>query len=340
MAPITIPHHQLGKNGPMIPAMGFGLMGMSHSYGAIPSDEERFVLLDRAVELGATFWDSSDLYGDNEELLGKWFRRTGKREEIFLATKFSYVKGGKPLEVDSSGAYCKRACAESLRQLGVDYYLHSANPKTPIEETMRALADLQAEGKIKHIGLSNVSSTTLRRAYKIAPVAAVQAEYSLFTRDAEGPAGTNLLTTCRELGVAVVANSPLGRGLITQNFRNGETITDTQDVRSRFMPRFQGDNRERNIQILQGFTALAEKKDCTVSQLALAWLLKQGDGVFPIPGTKKLRYLEENWGALGISLTDNEEKEIRAFAEMNEMAGPQIPAMFADHLFRDTVEES
>ncbi|TVY80463.1 Aldo-keto reductase yakc [NADP(+)] [Lachnellula suecica] len=310
----SVPFHQLGKNGPLVPALGFGLMGMSYApYGAIPGDEERFAILDRAVELGATFWDTSDLYGDSEALLAKWFKRTGKREQIFLGTKFGFVKGN---------------------------WLHNANPETPIEETMSAMMELQAEGKIKHIGLSAISSTTLRRACKIGTVAAVQTEYAVFTRDIESTEGTNLLATCRELGVAIVVLAPLGRGLLTSTFSNGDNVGDSTDSRPKNMPRFLEENREHNVKVAGKFKALADKKGCTVSQLALAWLLKQGDDIFPIPGTKKLKYLEENWGALGISLSDEEEAEIRDFAEKNEFAGGPAPDAFAAYLFRDTKEVS
>ncbi|ORY67009.1 aldo/keto reductase [Pseudomassariella vexata] len=344
MAPNSIPYHPLGKNGPLVPAMGFGLMGMSYqTYGSTPNDEERFALLDRALEQGNTFWDSSDLYGDGEELLGKWFKRTGKRDQIFLSTKFGFVKGSKKMEVDSSGPYCKKACAESLRIMGIDcidiYWLHSANPETPIEETMRALAELQAEGRIKHIGLSTISSTTLRRAVKIAPVAAIQIEYSVFTRDIEGPTGMNLLSTCRELGVAVVVAAPLGRGLLTTSFSAGKTPGDEKDIRTKAMPRFQEGNREQNVKVVNQFKAFADRKGCTVSQLALAWVMKQGEDIFPIPGTKKMKYLEENWGALGVNLSDEEEREIREFTETAEMAGNHTPQAFMDYIFRDTKEE-
>ncbi|KAH2176134.1 hypothetical protein KXW37_008917 [Aspergillus fumigatus] len=319
-----VANRQLGKNGPVVPALGLGLMGMSFwVYGSIPSDEERFKVLDRAVELGETFWDTSDLYGDNEELLGKWFRRTGKRDQIFLATKFGFVQGGKPHEINSSAEYCKKACEASLKRLGVDsidlYYLHSPNPQTPIEETMRAMVELQAEGKIKHIGVSSVTSATLRRACKIANVVAVQTEYCVFSRDIEGPTGTNLLATCRELGVALVASCPLGRGVITSTFSRGEPVGNSEDKRPKIIPKFLEENRERNVKVASQFAALAEKKGCTVSQLALAWLLKQGNDIFPIPGTRRVEFLEENWGVLRISLTDNEEAEIRTFAEENKM---------------------
>ncbi|CAM1501320.1 Fc.00g104820.m01.CDS01 [Cosmosporella sp. VM-42] len=342
---MTIKLVKLGKNGPSIPQLGFGLMGMSYdSYGTIPSDEERFTILDRAHKLGARNWDSSDLYGDNEELLGKWFKRTGKRDDIFLATKFGFVKGSKTYEVNSTGAYAKEACAESLRLLGIDsidlYYMHHANPKTPIEDTMRALAELQAEGKIKHIGLSAVSSATLRRAYKIAPVAAVQVEYSAFVLEIEGPSGTNLLATCRELGVAVVAAMPLGRGLLTSTFAAGEAVGDHKDMRVKVMPRFMEGNREKNVQIVSQFKALADKKGCTTTQLAIAWVLKQGDDIIPIPGTKRLKYLEENWASKDVQLSDEDDAEIRHFVENAEVAGHTMPAGMEHYTFTDTAEET
>ncbi|EED15845.1 aldo-keto reductase (AKR13), putative [Talaromyces stipitatus ATCC 10500] len=335
--------HPLGKNGPLVPALGFGLMGMSQPhYGVLPSDEGRFALLDRAVEIGATFWDTADQYGDNEELLGKWFKQTGKRQEIFLATKFGYVQHSKAYETDSSAAYCKESCAKSLERLGVDtidlYYLHSANFETPIEETMRALVELQAEGKIKHIGLSMISSTTLRRACKVAPVAAVQTEYSVFSREIEGTAGTDLLAACRELGVAVVVATPLGRGLITDAFSKGEAIADGPDIRPVAIPRFMAENAPTNTATVNQFKAFADKKGCTVAQLALAWLLKRGEDIFPIPGTKKIKYLEENWAAQDVSLSDEEEAEIDSFLESATIVGGTVPPQFASYIFKDTKE--
>ncbi|KAI5861308.1 putative aldo-keto reductase [Durotheca rogersii] len=335
----------LGKNGPLVPAIGLGLMGISYpTYGTVPSDEERFKFFDRALELGATFWDTADLYGDGEELLGKWFKQTGKRDQIFLATKFSYIKGSKTYETNSSYAYTKEACAASLKRLGTDYidlyYVHSVNYDTPIEETVRALAELKAEGKIRNIGLSNVTSTTLRRAFKIAPVAAVQVEYSAFTRDVEGPVGTHLLAAVRELGVALVPSTPLGRGLLSTAFSKGETLGDAKDIRPLALPRFQEANRAQNAAVIAKFKDFADRKGCTVSQLALAWLLKQGDDIFPIPGTKRLEYLEENWSSLDVKLSDEEEKEIRAFLESNVVVGCSVPPQFDNHRFRDTKEES
>ncbi|KAL2832696.1 NADP-dependent oxidoreductase domain-containing protein [Aspergillus pseudoustus] len=343
MSTSELPLRSLGKDGPKVPALGFGLMELSYaSYGTNPSEEDQFAILDRAVELGATFWDTSDLYGNSEELLGKWFKRTGKRDQIFLATKFGFVPGSRTFEADSSADYCKSACEDSLKRLGVDfielYYMHMANPETPIEETMRALAELKAEGKIKHIGLSMVSSTTLRRAIKIAPVIAVQTEYSVVSQDIEGSAGTNLLATCRELGIAVVCATPLGRGLLTSTFSQGDAVGDEQDQRVRVMPRFLPANREQNVKAVNTFKELADKKGCSVSQLALAWLLKQGDDIIPIPGTKRQEYLEQNWEALSLSLTDGEEAEVRRSADTVQIAGGSLPDQFKSHVFRDTKE--
>ena len=196
------------------------------------------------------------------------------------------------------------------------------------------------EGKIKHIGLSAISSATLRRAVKIAPVAAVQVDYSPFVRDLEGPTGTDLLATCRELGVAIVAAMPLGRGMVTSTFASGEAVGDSQDKRPHLMPRFMEGNRDKNTKVVGQFKALADRKGCTTSQLALAWLLKQGDDIIPIPGTKQLKYLEENWAALDVHLTDEEGGEIRHFVEMAEVAGNPLPAQFENYNFRDTAEEA
>ncbi|EPE29941.1 NAD(P)-linked oxidoreductase [Glarea lozoyensis ATCC 20868] len=341
-APSVI-QHKLGKDGPLVPAMGFGLLPLSIAYGSIPDDEERFKLLDRAVEIGSTFWDSADLYGDSEALLGKWFKRTGKRDQIFLSTKFGYVKGAQLGNIDSSAAYAKSACAESLKILGIDsidlYWLHRPNRETPIEETMRAMVELKKEGKIKYIGLSEVTSTTLRRAHKIHPVSAIQMEHSPFTLDIEGPEGTDLLATCRELGVAVICYSPLSRGLLTETFTKNEPVTDEKDLRWAAFPRFNENVRDANVKLVNGFKALADKRGCTTSQLALAWLLKQGDDIFPIPGTKRIQYLEENWAALDVKLTDEDELEIRTFVQNNKIAGGRLPEKYNKGLV-DTKAES
>ncbi|KAI0865289.1 putative aldo-keto reductase [Xylaria cubensis] len=342
----TIANRTLGKNGPKVSAIGFGLESLStNHYGSHPSDQERFKILDRALELGVTFWDSSDLYGDSEELVGRWFKRTGKRGDIFIATKFGYIVDTQRYKVDSSAAYCKQACERSLKRLGIDsidlYYVHNVNPETPIEETMRAMKELQAEGKIKHIGLSAASATTLRRACKIAPVAAYQMDYSVFMRDIEGPTGKDLLSTCRELGVAFVAAMPLGRGMITAAFSNGTPLADEKDSRAQRMPRFQDANRDANARAVARLAAFADAKEgCTsVSQLALAWLLKQGNDIIPIPGTKRIENLETNRAAVDVVLSDEEEKKIRTLVEDVEIAGAVVPPGMEDFYYRDTKED-
>ncbi|KAH7303539.1 putative aldo/keto reductase [Stachybotrys elegans] len=335
----NVPLRRIGKNGPLVPGMGLGLMGMSSLYGTPPSDEERFAVLDRAIELGATHWDSSDIYGDNEELLGKWFKRSGKRDQVFLATKFGFLKGSST-EIDSSAASCKNACAESLKLLGVDYidlyYMHRANPKTPIEETMRALLELKHEGKIKHIGLSEVSSNTLRRACKVGQVDVVQIEYSAFDLDIESSKGTNLMATARELGVTIVAYAPLGRGLLTGALDSKQSISSEGDYRNIF-PRFSDENVAANIKVVNEFKAMAVNKGCSPAQLAIAWVMKQGPDLIPIPGTKRVKYLEENVGALHIQLTHEEEAEVRRI--VSGVKGERVPDWATYQCYVDTVEE-
>ncbi|KAK7229842.1 hypothetical protein V2G26_002012 [Clonostachys chloroleuca] len=312
--------NRLSQDAPRIPRLGLGLMGMSLMYGPTASDSERFAVLDRALELGANHWDSADMYNDNEELLGKWFKRTGKRDQIFLASKFGIVKNVPDYsKVDSSAAYCRKACEESLRILGTDYidlyYMHRANPETPIEETVRAMAELKAEGKIKHIGLSEITASTLRRACKVAQIDAIQAEYSAFVLDIENTGG--ILKTARELGVTVVAYSPWGVGSSPEIFLK--------------MP------SPKNQVLLDQLGALARKKGCTTAQLAIAWLLKQGDDIVPIPGTKRIKYLEENFGALRVQLSDAEESEVRNI--IKNVAGGRAPDWAMGALEADTREE-
>jgi aryl-alcohol dehydrogenase-like predicted oxidoreductase len=282
------------------------------------------------------------LYADNEETLGRWFKRTGNRPNIFLATKFGFVKNKFPL-LDSSGDYAIRACEESLRLLQVEYidlyYLHHPNPNTPIEDTMRGMLQLQNAGKIKYIGLSSVSSRTLIRASKIAKISAVQVGYSAFELDIENETGTNLLDTCRELGVAVVAAMPLGRGILTSAFAENNTLLDPKDMRPNLMPRFQPGNKERNIEVSKQWRRLAEQKGCTSAQLAIAWLLAQGADIFVIPGTKKIKFLEENCGAVGVMLSQDDVNEFRRFAETCEISGGCLPPNFESFTFSDTVEE-
>ncbi|TVY51804.1 Aldo-keto reductase yakc [NADP(+)] [Lachnellula cervina] len=338
MAPPQLPTRKLGKNGPEIVAEGFGLMGLSAFYGKPEPDEERFKVLDRALELGQTNWDSADMYLDSEDLLGKWFKRTGKREQIFLATKFGNKNVDGVRSVDSSPGYAKEACARSLKRLGVEqidlYYCHRVNKQVPIEKTVQAMVELKNEGKIKYLGLSEVSADTLRRACKVHHIDAVQIEYSPFAIDIEHPS-VNLLKTCRELGVAIVAYSPLGRGFLTGAYRSPSDFEEG-DFRTR-APRFSAENFPKNLKLVDNISALAQKKNCTPGQLSLAWLLAQGEDIIPIPGTKKIKYLEENLGALDVKLSESEESEIRAEVERAEVQGARYPEAFMDSLFADTV---
>ncbi|KAL1837312.1 hypothetical protein VTJ49DRAFT_4034 [Mycothermus thermophilus] len=328
---VELPTRRLGKNGPEVTALGLGLMGLSIAYGSVGSDEERLQFLTRAWELGCTHWDTADSYGDSEDLVGKWLARYPERRgDLFIATKFGLGFGlredGTPgVTVDSSPGYCRRQCEQSLKRLGTDYvdllYVHRVDGRTPVEETVREMVRLREEGKIRHIGLSACSAATLRRACAIAPIAAYQVEYSLWATDIEGPAGDNLVRECRAQGVAVVAYSPLGRGVLAGRVKPSSSSADAEadpaadlephDMR-RLFPRFSADNLPRNLAIVSRFDAIAARKGCTPGQLALAWLLAQGEDVVPIPGTKKVKYLEENVAALAeVRLSEEESMEER-----------------------------
>ncbi|CAH0022602.1 unnamed protein product [Clonostachys rhizophaga] len=315
---------QVGQNGPRIPAVGFGLMGLSIAYGPVGTDEERLKVLDRAWELGCTNWDTSNAYGDSEVLVGKWFKlHPERRKDIFLATKFGITVDGSGMKLDSSPEHCKACIEKSLERLGVEYvdlyYLHRVNTEVPIEKTVKAMSELVKEGKVKLLGLSEISSSTLRRAHAIHPIAAVQVEYSPWTLDIEGPSGTYLLNTCKELGVSIFAYSPLGRGIMTGRVRSAADF-GPDDFRSR-LERFQGENFQKNLDLVDKFGDLAKSKGYAASQMALAWLTAQSDLVFVIPGTKSIKYLEENWGAAGVKLTEKEEQDVRRFVEDADLNG-------------------
>jgi aryl-alcohol dehydrogenase-like predicted oxidoreductase len=290
----------LGTAGPVVSALGLGLMGMSEFYGTT-DDAQSLATIHRALDLGVTLLDTADVYGagHNEQLLGRALAGR-RRDEAVVATKFGSRLDDGTFVVDSSPEYAARAVDASLARLGLDhidlYYLHRRNPDVPIEETVGALADLVKAGKIRHIGLSEVSADTLRRAHAVHPVAALQSEYSLWERGLED----EILPTARELGIALVPYSPVGRGFLTG------TITDTSDLAAddyrRFDPRFQGENLRRNLRLADGVHALAAEADITPTQLALAWLLHQGDDIVPIPGTKRIAYLEENAAAADVRL--------------------------------------
>jgi aryl-alcohol dehydrogenase-like predicted oxidoreductase len=313
----------------------------SAAYGTRLPDEERLAFLDRAYALGERFWDTADVYGDSEDLLGRWFSlHPEKRQDIFLATKFAArIVDGQHV-MCSTPEYCKEAIERSLKRLGVEYvdlyYCHRVDGVTPIERTMRALLELQRAGQIRYIGLSEVSAATLRRASKIARVHAVQIEYSPWSLDIENEK-VGLLKACRELGVAVVAYSPIGRGMLSGQIRSVDDL-GKQDAR-RMQPRFAPEAFARNLVLVDQIVALAREKRVTPTQLVLAWLLAQGKDVIPIPGTTKVERLEENLGALGIELTVEEVGRIRKVVEAAEVHGTRYPEATLRYTFGDTPKD-
>lgn len=311
---------RLGHNGPAVSEIGLGCMGMSEFYGET-DEAESLATLDRALELGINFLDTADVYGPykNEELLGKFLK--GKRDRVVLATKFGIVRGSDPSSRGVSGKpeYVKSACEASLRRLGTDYidlyYQHRVDPNTPIEETVGGLAELVAAGKVRHIGLSEAKPETIRRAHAVHPIAALQTEYSLFSRDPE----TELLPLTRELGIAFVAYSPLGRGLLTGSIQKRDDLA--ADDWRRTSPRFDEKALSQNVRYVHRVEEIASPKGVTPSQLALAWVLAQGDDIIPIPGTKRRKYLEQNVAASEIRLSTAELKELDQAVPLGAIQG-------------------
>ena len=304
-------YRTLSNTGEKLSAIGLGCMGMSFAYGP-RNDEESIKVLERSLELGINFWDTADMYGlgHNEELISKVL--VPNREKVFIATKFGFrVKegsdgfAGRPgTYFDGSPAYVKQAVEKSLQRLKIDtidlYYAHRIDPKVPVEDMVGAMADLVKEGKIRYLGLSEASAKSIRRAYKVHPIAALQSEYSLLSRDIEG----EILDTVNELGITLVPYSPLARGLVTATVNDKDKLA--QDDFRRTLPRFDDDHWQNNKDLVNDFAEFATGKNCTPAQLALAWVLAQGENIIPIPGTKRLKYLEENVAAIDISLSKDD----------------------------------
>ncbi|OGM50531.1 hypothetical protein ABOM_000887 [Aspergillus bombycis] len=334
-----LPTVQLGANGPRVSAQGLGLMGLSMFYGVPMSNEDRLKFLDNAHARGVTFWDAADVYADNEDILATWFKKSGKRKDIFLATKFGIQQHpGLPSTIHNDPEYVREACLRSRSRLGlVDgdaidlYYCHRIDPEQPIEVTVRAMQQLVDDGLVKYLGLSECSADTLRRAHRIHPISAVQVEVSPFAVDAFR---NGLVDACGELGVAIVPYSPFSRGFLTGKFRSVNDF-DAND-RRRILPRFSEVNFPKNLAIVNRMEELASNKNCSVGQLTLAWLRSTGKMVIPIPGTTKIPNLEENLGSLDVKLSPKDLEDINDVIQAADVQGERHPKSMMPYLYVDT----
>ncbi|THH31829.1 hypothetical protein EUX98_g2347 [Antrodiella citrinella] len=337
--PPQLPVRKIGND--LVSAIGWGAMGISSAYSKPGPDEERLKVIDAVYEQGCTLWDTADAYGDSEDLLGACgddrFKRTGKRSEIFLASKFGFFPSPDRI-INGDPEYTREAIDKSLRRLGVDqidlYYLHRPDPTVPIELTVGAMSEAVKAGKIRYIGLSECSASTLRRAHAIHPISAVQIEYSPFALDVESEQ-IGLLKVARELGITIVAYSPLGRGILTGQYKGPEDFEET-DFR-RALQSYSAENFPNILNLAAELKQIGEKHDATAGQVALAWLLAQGEDIIPIPGTSKVKYLTENLGALKVKLTSDDITAVRKGAEVADKThGDRYPAQFMKFAYANT----